>query len=869
MASTAGTAGAAAAAAASNASSQNSSTSQSGSGYTSNSNGNFSGGNISNGPLGAPTAPGFASGDYSFGANLGWTAPISMDGGQSYTSMNVGTGESFNSGETSSGISVDDVFGKADFNPFNTIESNKQGDYAASSETETNVTTDTFGKQDDISVTPQSVEENKGVVDNKVVDSVEGLITEQKDKEGQDVLDASKKRSEAEEEDAANNMRDNLIALNKEEAVEENDFQIGDRNENVAAAKAKADEAEKAYKDLQAKVDDRQAELNAAADKYVDAKKDYFKSSEDFANVNYSNLKEGKTVTLKDGQEVTYYEYTGKNNIEKAAVDARNEAIQNLVQADITFGDRKSEWNSYVNYINNAKAQAEQALADYNSMINETFVGAPSSDAQKSYYSAMEAINNSKNTEQAAIAQEALSNVETSRAALTESIDSVNKEGGVENASPQALQTLMDSYSKYNKALKAADNKYKGFKGTDFNKQYAEAVTLAKNFDVTLADGSKQSFADYATEIATKSPTIAAAMYEAKAQQYEEAGYKMLAAIERGKANIMKNNNFWSNLAKPFLGADNKARAMFTNMANTNMRATYNTYNNVINNPNATPEQKAEAKGQIAQANALMTAATALDASTGIGGWGDDMTDGTYGVTDPAALNGWQNFNAHVSNFAQAFLGLGVTPAANKAYQKAFYLNPDAEGFLAKDFDGDGFALTQEYGNNAAAQITFGGVELAVGVALCFYPATLSNGINMITDAMEGMYNSLFGIKNASKDTQNAINTVLNYFNGAAETNGLPAEVVDIINQGAANIGSIDNNVNVFENFQLKSDEVGNLDNWLEGSGSNTATNEKFNQSLSYDEWLKLIESDDVMKEYAKRLTENAKKDNVDKGVNA
>ena len=72
----------------------------------------------------------------------------------------------------------------------------------------------------------------------------------------------------------------------------------------------------------------------------------------------------------------------------------------------------------------------------------------------------------------------------------------------------------------------------------------------------------------------------------------------------------------------------------------------------------------------------------------------------------------------------------------------------------------------------------------------------------------------------------------------------------------------------------MKADEVGNLDNWLEGSGSNTASNEKFNQSLTYDEWLKLIEADPTMREFAKSLTEkkkdkNAQKDNADAGVNS
>ena len=70
--------------------------------------------------------------------------------------------------------------------------------------------------------------------------------------------------------------------------------------------------------------------------------------------------------------------------------------------------------------------------------------------------------------------------------------------------------------------------------------------------------------------------------------------------------------------------------------------------------------------------------------------------------------------------------------------------------------------------------------------------------------------------------------------------------------------GAIGDAITQIENFELKADEVGNIDSWLEGWGSNTASNEKFNQSLTYDEWLKLIESDETMKQYAKKLVENA-----------
>lgn len=128
-----------------------------------------------------------------------------------------------------------------------------------------------------------------------------------------------------------------------------------------AAASAEAELADKEYKDLQSQVDGKQSELNAAADKYGDASNDYRKSSADFANVDYDNLKEGKTVTLKDGQEVTYYEYTGTNAAEKAVVDARNEAIDRLAEATADYENAKKDWSDYVNSYNDAKAKADAA----------------------------------------------------------------------------------------------------------------------------------------------------------------------------------------------------------------------------------------------------------------------------------------------------------------------------------------------------------------------------------------------------------------------------------------------------------------------------------------------------------------------------
>ena len=105
-----------------------------------------------------------------------------------------------------------------------------------------------------------------------------------------------------------------------------------------ATASAEAELADKEYKDLQSQVDDKLSEFNAAADKKKDAVNEYNSvSNGDFANIDVDDLREGKTVTLKDGNEVTYYEYTGTNAAQKAATDARNEAIDRLVEATADY----------------------------------------------------------------------------------------------------------------------------------------------------------------------------------------------------------------------------------------------------------------------------------------------------------------------------------------------------------------------------------------------------------------------------------------------------------------------------------------------------------------------------------------------------
>lgn len=129
-----------------------------------------------------------------------------------------------------------------------------------------------------------------------------------------------------------------------------------------AAAAAESELADKELKDIQSQVDGKMSEFNAASDKKKAAMNDYYSISKgDFANVDGDYLKEGKTVTLNDGQEVTYYEYTGTNAIEKDAVDARNEAIDRLAEATDDYENAKKDWSDFTKSYNDAKSKADAA----------------------------------------------------------------------------------------------------------------------------------------------------------------------------------------------------------------------------------------------------------------------------------------------------------------------------------------------------------------------------------------------------------------------------------------------------------------------------------------------------------------------------
>ena len=438
---------------------------------------------------------------------------------------------------------------------------------------------------------------------------------------------------------------------------------------------------------------------------------------------------------------------------------------------------------------------------------------------------------------------------------------------------------------------------------TDFDRIYTSMVAKANDF--TLPNGQKYS--DFAIEMATKSPAIAKGLYEAKANDYKQKAENAKNPVSKIFYNALsKIETLKSNMSQSFIGskltfADNKVRNQFNQMAKTNMKATYAAYNNVLNNEDKYPKEYVDAaRGQIAQANALMTASTALKATTGFfSGLGDSVKDGVYGKTDPRAMNAYQKTLNVLDNTAKITLGLGILPGANEAYQNMYYMagGKVENSLLFNSFldDKDGFAFCQEYGNNATVGMITGTAQLSVGVALMFASplaiGALANpvvsnflpvitkglpinsitelGIKMITDAAATYGNALWGVKGEVDKSIKLNNQITSYLEDAKS-------IVSASNNKQAQ-DTIDNAIKEIttktEDFKINSDEVGNLDNWLEGSGSNTADNGKFNQKLSYKDWLKLIQADPAMQEYAKKLAEeknkNAQENNADSRVNS
>lgn len=803
-------------------------------------------------------------------------------------------------------MTVDEVYGKGN------QSITESGDYEASSNEKSNVETSTFGKQDEISVTPVSVTEDKGLVNNDAIQSVEGLDFQQKDKANQEVMEAKKSRDEAEAEDNADGMRDQLKAVAEKDAeeTETDTFQVGEKNTFEEQNNAKLNELkqrEQELYDINEYVDYAVENINKTKEQQETTKKaleiakrvSSKKEAEAAALVNYldktaeggiltkiNNMLDPEAHEADKERAAKLAEIYGNAKIKEAIANAKNtkqllsiaKDLQNQVKDKNkeTINQLQEKYNKQAEDIqvleadyNNAVSKQQQVQANYdkaeqayNTWKTEYWTAAEKTKAEEeaaakkaeeaptteapAYKAKIEAtrneINNAKDLsdEQKAEGNTVLDNIESAADAMNDAAKALAANPNDINAA----QKYVEETARYNKALKVAKGN-KALKNTNYNKTFTKAVADANDFKVTREDGTQQNYAEFAAEMATKSPELAKGLYEAKAKNYEENGHKVLAAIETAKSKMVMT---W--LGSKFTFADNQVRSQFNQMAKTDMRATYAAYNNVLNDPNATPEKKAEASAAIKQANSLMTASAALQASTGfLSGIGDGTSDGVYGVTDPGDLNGYQEALNTASNFAKITLGLGVTPGANEAYQNMYYLAGDKAKnsiLFGRDFDGDGFALCQEYGNNAAVGMIAGAGELAVAVALMFNPATSKMGINLAIDSVKTFFDGLYGVQKEVNKSIKYSNEVLNYFN---EAKSIAAETGN--NEATS---TMDSAIKQIEDFQLKSDEVGNLDNWLEGSGSNTADNGKFNQALSYDEWLKLIEADPVMQEYAKSL---------------
>lgn len=819
-----------------------------------------------------------------------------------------------------------------------------QGDYAATSNEKSNVETSTLGKQDNITVTPESVTENSGTVKNDTIQSVEGLDFQQKDKESQDVLEAKKNRDDAETEDKANQMKEQLIAnqesvkdktnLTADEKEAINKFQIGNsgfeeqnkaklnelnqqnqklenaKNEEkdaiVAAKKAEA-EAKKADKDVEEalSLENRAKQL---ADRLAEKAQETRLAKGDSLLGALGKLGKGAVSPFVRDPELQSLEreaenlakalgtdaadILGKNtlgdilpggkstllgtvqeNLVNTAADRLAVAKDNQQKAQETAKSAKAYATESTTKVQEAQANYDKANQEYTTWKTEYWAGvekakaeeeaaakaktvtpeAPKvtttptlSKADQATQTALNSIASSTtlSPEQKAQAEQSLTDLKSARQAVEDAASKVTS--NLENVKPEDIKTYFETTKQFEKKTEDA-LKGNPLTKTDYNRTFTKAIVDAIDFKVTLADGTVKNYSDFMMDMATKSPAIAQAMYEAKAARLEEDGHPILAKIERTKASMVET---W--LGSKLTLADNQVRNQFNQMAKTNMRATVATYNNVLKDKTGkySEGEKAEASAAIHQANSLMIASTALRATTGfLPGIGDSMKDGVYGKTNPKDLNAYQKTLNTIDNFAKITLGLGITPGANVAYQNMYYMagaKVGESGLFSKDFDKDGFALCQEYGNNAAANMIAAVGELATGVVMFFNPAMSGIGFNLAIDSVKTFINGLYGVQKDTRKSQQYTREILSYFEEAKDI------VAETGNKEA--VDSISNGITQIENFELKSDEVGNLDNWLEGSGSNTATNEKFNQALSYDEWLKLIEADPTMQDYAKKL---------------
>ena len=956
------------------------------------------------------------------------------------TSSGSGSGTSSGSGRTTTvtvdiptvpTMTVDEVYGKTNKTTassfdtaldeaFNVTSSNmpsseKQGDYAASSNEKSVVKTDTFGKQDEISVTPELVTENKGQVGNDTIQSVEGLDFQQKDKESQAVLDSKKSRDEVEAEEKADDMRDKLRNLNKEtDTTSEttNTTQIGESDaeksykEQDASYVQKLNEQKERVDSYERDFEYRKGEIEHAT-KAVESNKargEQVQKDKDFVTKAIDSIENGTDngSPLSYNDDPTFNDLLTRYKVEKGettvetleAINAKIDKEAVDVQRSINYWDgiRQSEQKAYeydLKLYELDKRDYEESVQSYNlwkqtadekvkngevpdvweptsstdewnklraeqateytkddveiSKINTDNEFNRLIDVLKSSDVNSEEYQNAKNELGQLIAEKRhpfsgnknasqvsdelylewkysekpedviataekirdyvksdydrregywIDNIkkdllgsnesEETKTEVVETLDKLKESQDnlikvtsemstdLTSLTPEQIETFVKANDEYLGRVKEANSKGIKIANTDLNTEYTKEMAKANDFDVTLSDGSTMSYSDFSAMMATQSPQIAAAMYNAKAKKYEEEGKNFLADIERMKAKMAMDT-----LGSKFTFADDKVRNQFIQMAETNERATFNAYNNILNNPNASPSDKAEADMQMRQAEMLSTMAATLKASTGFfSGMGDSVKDGFYGTTDPDFLNKYQKVLNVMGNAAKIVLGAGVTPGAADAWNNLYY----TAGYEVKnsklfntvfnfDPDGDGFNLFQEYGNSATAGLVAGVLELGTGVAMLFNTATAAFGANIIKDSISTFTNGLYGVQKDSRKSEKYTQEVLDYFKEARDIASKVGdeEVLKELDTAIPKIEGGDvveevtpaeseDTVTVTENFELGQDEVNDFNNWVEGSGSNTAENDKFNQSLTYDEWLKLIEADPTMREYAKNL---------------
>lgn len=888
-----------------------------------------------------------------------------------------------------SGITVDEVFNNDNVdsgdNSTTTTETNnqsrteKQGDYATSSKENSNVQTTTVGKQDEITTTPDTITENKGVISNSNIQSVEGLDFQQKDK---DDLNSKKERDKAEAEDKSDKLKNELRNDAEKNANANKDgkgFQVGNKDKKEKELEDTANAAKKARENLEKELEeankqkedlDKQREEASKQLKLEEANKKLSDVSRQEANrilekvVKALGIDTNKKVSnvptrlddnnadLTDEQ----IEEIISNSSKKIGKDADEYAyaLRNAHEKNQTFQSAREEWSKadaaakeidgkieennknlddLTKRIEEAKKVEDTAnkdLEDYrvehNTDVIPTVPETPTTKEEpkvvedtkvvpeelppeekpavpeelppeekgqelvdptdpmkkaEDYANKANSIRNGnykdeKEREEANDLADSLDNLSASMKNVAEASKNIVDENGkvdLNKCTPQQIETWEKAQAQLSKNLNDALSKSKAYEQHYGNKQFTRDIAKANDFKVP---GTDKTYSELATEMATKSPQIAQAMYDAKADRYKEKAEQTKNPISKAFYNALsKIETLKSNMSQSFIGskltfADDKVRNQFNAMADLNMKATYAAYNNRINHPeDYQPEDLEEARQQIDQAHALQYASAALKASTGgLSGLGDSVKDGVYGTTNAKDLSGYQQVLADIGAFSQIVLGMGVTPLANKGYNTFNNLYPGS--LFSKDIDKDGFAWTEEYGNNPAAEAILSIAQLSYGVSLLMNPFTWTNGITMINNSIQNGLNAAYGVRNDARKLVNLTNDIISYFEDVKEKEGIPPEAIPEIDNA---IEEIKTTTTTTEDFKINSSEINNFDNWLEGSGSNTADNSKFNQKLSYEDWLKLIQADPAMQEYAKKLAaeknKNAQEDNANTGVNS